>query len=809
MHFRELVSICQGSLVQFSTDRSVQTLLIDSRKAVISDGSVFFAIQGARHDGHKFLKELYHLGLRQFVVEKDISGSSFPGANILKVGSCMAALQAVATHHRNQFHIPVVGITGSNGKTIVKEWLFQTLSPELQIVRNPASYNSQVGVPLSVWQLSNLHELAIFEAGISTTGEMEKLHNIIQPTIGVFTNIGSAHDEGFASPKQKAEEKAKLFQGCRYVVCNQEHALITEVLREKNIPAFTWSLGNEGNVQIQHVNENVFHVTTKSGSFDVALPFKDRASQENVFHVLTFMVLWGCSPAVIAERIKSLQPVAMRLELKQGINGCIVIDDTYNNDLAGLRISLDFLKNQQKAKKTLILSDILQSGLSDLELVKSIRDAVASSRINKVIGVGPVLHTHKQFFPNAKFYRTTQEFLQDFHSNEFSDEVILVKGARSFQFEKIARQLERKVHGTVMEINLNAMVHNLNYFKSCVKPGVKIMAMVKAFAYGSGSEEVANLLQYHRIDYLGVAYADEGIELRKNNISLPIMVMNPTEESFVFLKGYKLEPEMYNLRILRSLTEFLHGEPCDVHIKLDTGMHRLGLEEQELNEVIEILKVNKNLRVVSLFSHLSGADEQQHDDFSKIQAEAFVRMADRLDQALGYKPFRHILNTPGILRLPQYQFDLVRLGIGLYGVDPTAEINKNLQPVATLKTVISQIKKINAGETIGYGRRGKADHDMTLGTLAIGYADGFSRSFSRGRGKVLIHGKLAPVVGNVCMDMTMVDITGIAASEGDEAIIFGPDLPIQEVAKWIDTIPYELLTSTSERVKRMFFAESV
>ncbi len=809
MHFRELVSICQGSLVQLSIDRSVQTLLIDSRKAVINESSVFFAIAGPRHDGHKFLKELYHLGLRQFVVEKDVSASSFPGANILKVNSCVVALQAVATHHRNQFHIPVVGITGSNGKTIVKEWLYQALSPDLQIVKNPASYNSQVGVPLSVWQLEAHHELAIFEAGISTVGEMEKIRAVIQPSIGIFTNIGSAHDEGFTSRKQKAEEKAVLFKDCRQVICNSEYQLIIDVLRDKEISTFTWSLGGEGDVRIQPLEQNVFKVMHGTNSFRITLPFSDKASQENAFHVLAFMVLWGYGPEIINERIKGLQPVAMRLELKQGINGSIIIDDSYNNDLAGLRISLDFLKNQQKAKKTLILSDILQSGLSETELMKNIRDAIYSARVNKLIGIGQVLHAHKQLFPNATIYKTTEEFLGDFSPHEFADEVILVKGARPFQFEKIARQLERKVHGTVMEINLNAMVHNLNYFKSCVKPGVKLMAMVKAFAYGSGSEEVANLLQYHRIDYLGVAYADEGIELRKNNISLPIMVMNPTQESFAFLKGYKLEPEMYNVRILRSLVDFLHGEHCDVHIKLDTGMHRLGFEEAELEEVISLLVSNKNLRVVSVFSHLSGADEQQHDDFSKIQAEAFSRMADRLDMALGYKPFRHILNTPGILRLPQYQFDLVRLGIGLYGVDPTEEINKNLQPVATLKTVISQIKKIRKGETIGYGRRGKAEQEMTLATLAIGYADGFSRSFSRGKGKVLIQGKLAPVVGNVCMDMTMVDITGIVANEGDEAIVFGAGLPILEVAKWIDTIPYELLTSTSERVKRMFFAESV
>ncbi|MBY0436514.1 MAG: alanine racemase, partial [Cyclobacteriaceae bacterium] len=478
-------------------------------------------------------------------------------------------------------------------------------------------------------------------------------------------------------------------------------------------------------------------------------------------------------------------------------------------DLAGLRISLDFLKNQQKPFKTLILSDVLQTGLPDAEVVAGIHQLVLAAGVKRFIGIGPVLQEHGASFPFGEFYRSTNDFLRQFQSHDFADQVVLVKGARPFQFEKIVKRLERKVHGTVMEVDLNAMVHNLNYFKSRLKPGTRLMAMVKAFAYGSGSEEVANLLQYHRVDYLGVAYADEGIELRKNNISLPIMVMNPTEESFPSLLEFDLEPEIYSKRIFNSLVHFLEGRPCQVHLKLDTGMHRLGFEEDELDEVFALFQANKNITVASVMSHLAGADESLHDDFSKQQADAFLRMNDRIASSLGYQPIRHLLNSPGILRLSQYQFDMVRLGIGLYGVDPTEEGKADLRPVATLKTIISQIKKIKAGDTIGYGRKGKALHDMTLATLAIGYADGFSRAFSRGKGSVLINGQRAPVVGNVCMDMTMVDITGIAAREGDEAIIFGAGLPIQQVARWIDTIPYEFLTSTSERVKRAFYAEGI
>ncbi len=809
MRFKELAAICQGKLLQFSEDRPIQTLLIDSRKAVVSKGSLFFAMKGDRHDGHLFLKELYHYGLRQFVVETKINEASFPGANILRVDSSLAALQAIASHHRNQFTLPVVGITGSNGKTIIKEWLFQVLSHHLQIIKNPGSYNSQAGVPLSIWQIQPHHELGIFEAGISKPGEMEKLQAVIKPTLGIFTNLGSAHDEGFGTRQEKAEEKLKLFSDCEKVIYCKDHELIHIMVSGKKIPSFTWSLHSSADVTIRYQNPGVFQVTYKEENFTLPLPFQDVASQENAFHVLSYMLLRGYKSAVIVERMQTLRSVPMRLEIKQGINRCIIIDDSYNNDLAGLHISLDFLKNQQKAKKTLILSDVLQSGLSAKALMEELKQLVESGNVNKMIGIGPVLLANPQFFPGGNFYNSTAAFLEDFKPDTFSDEVVLVKGARPFQFEKIVQRLQRKVHGTVMEVDLSAMVQNLNYFKSKIKPGTKLMAMVKAFAYGSGSEEVANLLQYHRIDYLGVAYADEGIDLRKNNISLPIMVMNPSEESFASLLEYRMEPEMYNMRILRALIAFLNVRSCTIHLKMDTGMHRLGFEESELENVIQLLLPQKNITVASIFSHLSGADEKLHDDFSKAQAATFVRMADRLEGALGSKPLRHLLNSPGILRLPQYQFDMVRLGIGLYGVDPTEESNANLKPVATLKTVISQIKKIKAGDTIGYGRKGSAKKDMTLATLAIGYADGFSRSFSQGKGKVLINGQHAPVVGNVCMDMTMVDITGIDASEGDEVIIFGPGLPIREVAKWIDTIPYELLTSTSERVKRVFYAESL
>jgi Alr-MurF fusion protein len=546
-------------------------------------------------------------------------------------------------------------------------------------------------------------------------------------------------------------------------------------------------------------------------SFNLMLPFSDKASVENCFHCIALMLHLGYKADEIQERIRMLHAVPMRLELKEGINQSQIIDDTYNNDLAGLRISLEFLSNQnQKSKKRVILSDILESGEEPAELSRKIASIVAEHHVHSFVGIGKILSENRGLFPaSSQFFLSTEEFLKNFDFTSIQHEAVLVKGARTFQFERIIERLQRKVHGTVMEIDLGAVVHNLNFFRSKLNPSTKIMVMVKAFAYGSGSNEIANLLQFHKVNYLGVAYADEGVDLRKNNISLPIMVMNPTEESFGSLLQYDLEPEIYSFKILASLLNFLRGRSAMIHLKLDTGMHRLGFDESDMDTLINILQKNPSVKVSSIFSHLAGADESQHDSFSSQQAEKFKQRADKIASAIGYKPAFHILNSPGILRLPQYQFDMVRLGIGLYGVDPTNEGVQGMKPVAKLKTIISQIKDIAPGESIGYGRRGKADKPLTIATIAIGYADGFSRAFSRGVGKVLINEKLVPVIGNVCMDMTMVDITGVDAKEGDEVIVFGSELPIQKLADSINTIPYEILTNTSERVKRIFVAESM
>lgn len=804
-------------MLQLAKDEIVEYLLIDSRKLFASPRSLFFAIKGVRNDGHTHIATAYEQGIRLFIVEQDIAIEKYPLASFIKVASSTVALQTLATTHRNQFNYPVVGITGSNGKTTVKEWLYQLLSPKFKCVKNPGSYNSQVGVPLSVWQMNSMHELGIFEAGISLPGEMEALQKIIQPSIGVFTMLGTAHDEGFSSSHEKLLEKLKLFQSCKTIIYCHDYATINdEITRQKKSfqELISWGENQGANVLLEFSNVDSVSLSGKFGNLHLTLPFVNAASRENVMHCIMVLLHLDYSASEIQEKIDQLRAIPMRLELKQGINHCQIIDDTYNNDLGGLRISLDFLEGINMPKKTLILSDILQSGLTLDELSQQVSHVLKEKHIQKFIGIGFGFYSHQNLFNDSsldsQFYITTEDFLKDVNWNSFSQEAILVKGARVFQFERITRLLQKKIHGTTMEMDLGAMVHNLNFFRSLLQPKVKLMVMVKALAYGSGSNEIASLLQYHQVDYLGVAYVDEGVELRNHNIHLPIMVMNPGKDSWDIMLDRHLEPEIHSLPLLNALVENLNGRPCTIHLKIDTGMHRLGFEINELGEVIKILSKNSNVTVASVFSHLVGADNSAHDDFSTLQANRYNKGLDLIKNGLKITPIRHLLNSSGILRLTEYQLDMVRLGIGLYGIDPTGEFRDKVLPVATLKTVVSQIKKVAAGDSIGYGRLGVAQNDIIIATIAIGYADGYSRSFGNGAGRVSIRGKKASVVGNVCMDMTMVDVTHIAeVVEGDEVIIFGKDNSIYEVAAQANTIPYEILTNTSERVKRVFFAESI
>ncbi|MCB2409437.1 bifunctional UDP-N-acetylmuramoyl-tripeptide:D-alanyl-D-alanine ligase/alanine racemase [Hymenobacter lucidus] len=828
--FSDLPALTGGTLLQLAPAAArIQHLLLDSRRVGQPAGSLFFAIGGTQHDGHRYLPDLYQQGVRLFVVDNPaaIPGGvgAFPDAGFLAVGNTLAALQALAARHRRQFRLPVFGITGSNGKTIVKEWLAQLLSPDELICKSPRSYNSQVGVPLSVWELNATHTLGIFEAGISETGEMVRLARVIQPTLGIFTNLGTAHDAGFASPAEKVAEKMQLFGDVDTLFYCRDHEAIHAQAQALLGPArtFTWSRHHAYDT---HVAVSVLEASAGRTVVRVALerpvpqehtftlPFADEPSVENALHGLT-VLLWRQVPAPeIQRRLDRLQPVAMRLEMKQALNDCYVLDDTYNNDLAGLRLALDALARQpRRGRRTLILSDVLESGLPAAELYARVAALLPAHGVERLVGIGPEIGAHQALFSVAKaeFYPTTEAFLAAFQPEQFHQETILVKGARRFEFERIVAAFQQKIHGTVLEVNLDALVHNLNFYRARLQPGTRLMVMVKAFAYGSGSYEVANLLQFHRADYLAVAYADEGVELRQHGISLPIMVMNPSPDSFQKLRQYHLEPEIYSFERLQEYLRAAQEQAMPaIHLKLDTGMRRLGFAEEDLPELCATLRQNAaHLRVASALTHLAGADEEQHNDFSRQQLAAFQRMAPQVEAALGYSIIKHALNSAGIVRFPEAHYDMVRLGIGLYGVEASGQQPDALRPVSSLRTTISQIKTLAPGQTVGYGRRGgPVEHERRIATLAIGYADGYDRRFGNGVGEVVIRGQRAPIVGNVCMDMCMADVTHIAAARpGDSAVVFGEEMPLREAAARIGTIPYELLTNVSERVKRVFFAE--
>ncbi|WP_460949311.1 bifunctional UDP-N-acetylmuramoyl-tripeptide:D-alanyl-D-alanine ligase/alanine racemase [Spirosoma daeguense] len=821
-----------------------QLWFTDSRQvtgstANLADG-IFFAIKGDHHDGHAFIADLYSKGIRQFVIERAALTPerraellNYTDATFIEVDSSLQLLQKLAAEHRSQFRIPVIGITGSNGKTIVKEWLAQLLdgsdaTGSFVVAKSPKSYNSQLGVPLSVHELNESHTLGIFEAGISRTHEMTALEEIIRPTIGIFTNIGTAHDEGFRTRKQKIAEKLRLFIHAKTLIYCADYSDIDEevnlLLKAVNpeMELVTWSLtGKEAVYQASWEKQQLHLSGSNVATMQLTLPFQDPASVENLMHcIVTMLTLRSWDAATIQSRLNKLRPVSMRLEQKEGINNCELIDDSYNNDVAGLQLALGFLNQQStRSRRTVILSDVLQSGQPEAELYEQVGGLIKSNNVEQFIGIGPVLSRNAAYFnPDSLFYPTTEAFLASFPLSTFRDSSVLIKGARPFSFERIVHRLERKVHGTILEINLDALTYNLNYYREKVGSDTKLMVMVKAFAYGSGSAEVAQLLQFHRVDYLAVAYADEGVALRQNGVHLPIMVMNPAPETFATLLEYRLEPEIYSMRLLREWAAFVvrsgeqnveNGMDASatraIHLKIDTGMHRLGFLESELLDVAAYLNERPDLRVATVFSHLVGADDAKFNSFSQQQYETFKRSTYTLETALGYRPTRHLLNSAGIVRFSNYKFDMVRLGIGLYGVEASGIDRGALQPVGTLRSVISQIKTIPAGESVGYSRRGVLEHDARIATIAIGYADGFDRRLGNGVGEVWVNGTRCPTVGNVCMDMTMVDVTQASANEGDDVVIFGDTLPIAELAERIGTIPYEILTGVSERVKRVFF----
>ena len=834
MHtLEQLRKWCGGTwLNNAGEDRTIEELAIDSRTIEHPGNALFIPLVTSLRDGHTYLRNAWEKGVRSFLVAHDTDIATLPNSSIIKVKDTLTAMQQIAAAHRRQYHIPVVAVTGSNGKTVVKEWLFQLMGGQYNIVRSPKSYNSQIGVPLSVWQMNAEAGLAIFEAGISQPGEMERLERIIQPTIGIFTNIGEAHAEGFMNMRQKINEKLVLFRHAQHLIYCHDHAQLNECISqyvgmvrngrsEEPLQLFTWSQKQAADLRITHVakQQGKTHITGqyKGEEITIAIPFTDDASIENAIHCWCTMLVMGMRTDDILAATTQLQQVSMRLELRQGINDSTVINDAYNSDLTSLQLALNYLEQQkQHAQHTVIMSDILQIGKHDLDLYDEVAALVAKRNIQRFIGIGPALYKNKAAFRKYKklrsiFFKSTDDLLKNFHLLTFDKEAILLKGARVFAFEKIATLLEQKVHQTVMSIDLTALTHNLNAFRGELSPGVKAMAMVKAFAYGSGSFEIANVLQYAGVDYLTVAYTDEGVALRKAGIRMPIMVMSPDATSFDRMIAWKLEPELFNFRSLEafnSIAETLKVTDYPVHIKLDTGMHRLGFNEPDITDLIARLKATNTLRVASIFSHLAASDDPKEDDFTRQQAVLFEKMSDRILAALPYRPLRHLCNSAGIVRHKGLHYDMVRLGLGLYGVDSSNVLQNKLRQISTLRTSIAQVRDIPKGDSIGYGHHTIAGRDMRIATICIGYADGYPRALGKGNAWVLIHGKPARTVGSICMDMCMVDITDIPETkEGDEAIIFGDELPVTLLAQWSDTISYEIMTSISQRVKRIYTNE--
>ena len=819
INLKKIVTVLDAEWAGSDSDVWIDHISIDSRSLQNGSQTLFFALSGVNNDAHLFILELIENGVQNFVVEY-IPENCTDKANFLVVKNTLNALQEFAAYYRSFFDFPVIGLTGSNGKTIVKEWLNFLLGPDYNIIRSPKSYNSQVGVPLSVIGINEKHNLGIFEAGISTVNEMDRLQKIIQPDIGILTNIGFAHDEGFVNLIQKIDEKLLLFKESRIIIYQKDHLVDSclsqfsaEYLLDSRV-LFSWSYTDETADVFILKKENQEDKTAiqyryKNEIFDLEIPFRDNASIENAVSCLLVLLYLKYDTLTIQNRMSLLYPVEMRLEVKNGINNCSIIDDSYSSDFQSLKIALDFLESQKKnAAKTVIVSDIFQSGFSNEELYSKVAQLIADNKVSRVIGIGSTISSFKHKFSNCITFQNTAEFISDFERLDFANETILIKGARSFRFEEIVSLLEEKTHETILEINLNSISHNLNYFKSKLAPDVKIMVMVKAFGYGNGGLEIAKLLEHHKVDYLGVAFADEGISLKNGGIKLPIMVLNPESTSFQSIIQYHLEPEIYSLKGLKAFLKIATEKKLKnfpIHIKLDTGMHRLGFEENTIEELISNLKYNPSVRVQSILSHMATSDDMQHYDFALSQIQLFEKLSSKLIKELNINPVRHILNTSGISNFPNAQYNMVRLGIGLYGVSNDRTEQKYLENVGTLKSIISQVRTIPAGDSVGYGRRFMAEKETKIATIPIGYADGISRLWGNEAGYVVIKNLKAPIVGSICMDMLMVNVTGIECKEGDSVIIFGESPTVTEMADVLKTIPYEILTSISQRVKRVFF----
>ena len=825
----EKVTTLIGARRYGNTEAQVSWLLTDSRSLCFPEETLFFALKTQRNDGHRYIQDLYNRGVRQFVVEQvpDHFESLYPEANFLRVPHTLAALQRLAERHRDEFSIPIVGITGSNGKTMVKEWLYQLLLPSQRIVRSPRSYNSQIGVPLSVWLLNEQTEVGIFEAGISQPGEMMALRDIIQPTIGVLTTLGAAHQENFRSMEEKCMEKLELMHDTEAMVYCSDNDIVSRCIRRMNYKGekISWSMCDEqATLFIKSVENSRITYIWQGEENCYTIPFIDEASIENSITCAAVALRLGLTPAQLADRMPKLEPVAMRLEVKEGQRGCILINDSYNSDINSLDIALDFMQRRlqrnhncqlsivnSQLKKTLVLSDIFQTGVSAAELYAQVSELAVKRGITKFIGIGPELtaQADKIQIADKQFFADVNHFLSSDAFAALRDEMILLKGARPFGFDLITEQLEQKVHETILEVNLNAVVENLNYYRSFMKPETKMVCMIKADAYGAGAVEIAKTLQDHRVDYLAVAVADEGVTLRKAGITANIMIMNPEMTAFKTMFDYDLEPEVYSFRLLDALIKAARKEGITgwpVHIKFDTGMHRLGFDpERDIDELIDRLTHQQAIIPRSVFSHFVGSDSDDFDNFSRLQFKRFEIGSQKLQDAFSHKILRHIDNSAGIEHFPDRQLDMCRLGLGLYGVDPRD--NRILHTVSTLKTTILQMRDVPKSETVGYSRKGKLERDSVIAAIPIGYADGLNRHLGNRHCYCLVNGQKAEYVGNICMDVALIDVTDIPCQEGDQVEIFGENLPVTVLSDVLDTIPYEVLTGISNRVKRVYFQD--
>ncbi len=806
-----------------TADTLVGWVLTDSRSLCFPEETLFFALKSDRNDGHHYIAELYRRGVRSFVVEvlPREASAAYPDANFLKVTSTLAALQRLAERHRDEFDIPVVGITGSNGKTMVKEWLYQLLSPTMTVTRSPRSYNSQIGVPLSVWLMDESTDIALIEAGISMPGEMQALYDIIQPTIGILTSLGAPHGENFRSEEEKCMEKMQLFADAKVLIYDSDDTTVSRCVRKSAFRGekIGWSRTSSSvPLYIYNVVDGDEGVTVyyryKGEEGRYRLPFIDDASVVCSFACAAAALHLGLDTVTLDDRMSRLEPVAMRLEVKEGRGGCMLINDSYNSDINSLAIALDFMNrrpDRQGHRRTLILSDIYKSDKSADRLYREVSELCVKRGVEKFIGIGREIKAQMAMIDVAEkyFFNDVSSFVESPVFASLSDELILIKGSRRFGFDHITELLEKKVHETILEVNLNAVVDNLNHYRSFMRPDTKLVCMVKADAYGAGAVEVAKTLQDHRVDYLAVAVADEGVVLRNSGITCNIMIMNPEMTAFKTMFDYDLEPEVYNFRLMDALIKAAEKEGITnwpVHIKLDTGMHRLGFDpEHDMDELITRLKRQNAIIPRSVFSHFAGADNDDFDSYSDRQFALFTEAADKLQAAFSHKILRHIDNSAGITHFPERQLDMCRLGLGLYGIDPRD--NHILNTVSTLKTTILQIRNVAVTETVGYSRRGVLERDSRIAAIPIGYADGLNRHLGRGRGYCLVNGRKAPYVGNICMDVAMIDVTDIDCREGDTVEIFGEHLPVTVLSDALDTIPYEVLTGISSRVKKVYYQD--